>query len=178
MNIQRSRVALATQIGCVLLMLGLLTENAFAAQNQPAPDWTLQIDEAHLTRDLVVLANQESTPATLLAGARVRNPNVELRNDQIVLRGDVEAGWLVQPAVLVATASVDGDRVLVRIRSARIGPIDLPQLVQRDLEREFQERLDQVASTNDVVVRSVRIGNGRLVATGTHVAPQRLGYSW
>src|SRR4051794_12493032 len=99
MYIQRSRLALASRIGCVLLMLGLLTENAVAAPNQPAPDWSIQIDEARLSRDLVVWADQQPIPAASLAGARIRNPNVELRDDQIVFRGDVDAGWLVQPAV-------------------------------------------------------------------------------
>src|SRR3954454_19168620 len=115
MYIQSSRVALATRIGCVLLMLGLLAENAVAAPNPPSPDWSVQIDEASLSDAVAVWADQQSIPATPLAGARVRNSTVELRDDQIVFRGDVDAGWLVQPALLVATTSVDGGRVLVRI---------------------------------------------------------------
>jgi len=173
MHTPRSGVALAARLGCALLMLGLLAGGAAAAPNPPTQEWTVEIDEAALTRDVAMWAAQQP----LAEGARVRNPKVELRDDQIVLTGEVEAGWLVQPATLVASASVDGGRALVRIHSARIGPVDVPQPIQRQLERQLQEQLDR-ASTDDVVVKSLRIGDGRLIASGTRVTPVRLGYTW
>jgi hypothetical protein len=172
MHMQRLRIALVFPIGFALLTLGPLAEHVAAAPDSTMPEWSIQTDEGALTRDLVAWADRNARLETPLGSARLRSPSVELRDDQLVFHGVVDAGWVTQPVALVASASVEEGRVLVHVRSARIGGFDLGQGVLHEAEQQMQDQLDHFVQTNQVVVNSVRVSDGRLVANGSHDGPQ------
>jgi len=45
--------------------------------------------------------------------------------------------------------------------------IDLPETARRDIEQRLQEQLDGVVQQYHASVRSVRLGQGTLLVTGT-----------
>jgi hypothetical protein len=139
---------------------------ARAATNHGTQEWSLQIDERTLTQDLNTWAAGQPLVQTPAGNAHLRDLSVELRNDQLVMRATAEAGWVRTPVDLSASASVQSGRVLVQVREAHINGVDLPEIARHELDQQLQNQLDQSVAAYGVAVRSVRLGDGRLVVSG------------
>jgi hypothetical protein len=92
---------------------------------------------------------------------------VELRDDQLVMRGAASVGWIQAPVQLVASASVENTRLRVHLHEADVNGVQVPEVVRGQLEQQLQDQLDQSLGTYHVEVRSVRMGGGELVVSGT-----------
>ena len=137
-----------------------------AATGPAGQEWSFQIDEPTLTREANAWAAIQPLVQTSVGTARLKDLRVELKNNQLVLRGTADAGWLSAPVDATASATVQAGRVLVQVREAHINGADLPELARRELDQQLQDQLDQSAAVNNVAVRSVRVADGKLVVSG------------
>jgi hypothetical protein len=137
------------------------------ATTQTNQEWSFQIDEPTLTREVNTWAAGQSLVETSVGSARLKDLRVELRNSQLVVRGTADTGWLSAPVDATASASVQTGRVLVQVSEAHINGVDLPELARRELDKQLQDQLDQSVAVNRVAVRSVRVADGKLVVSGT-----------
>jgi len=85
----------------------------------------------------------------------------------LVLRGTVNAAWLTAPVDLAASAPMESGRLLVQVHDAHVNGFDLPQHMRWQLEQQLQDQVDRSLWEYKVVVRSVRVGDGRLVLRGS-----------
>ena len=138
-----------------------------APASQTSQEWTFQIDEPTLTREVNAWAAGQPLVQTSVGTARLKDLSVELRNSQLVVRGTADAGWMSAPVDATASATVQTGRVLVQVHEAHIDGVDLPEVARRELDQQLQDQLDQSLATNHVAVRSVRVGDGKLVVSGT-----------
>src|SRR5712692_10295651 len=118
----RSTAALIGWLELGMLALGALSQplrNGMAPRTTPAPDttvvplpvktpvataavsldrasrdWSVEIDEATLTQNLNGWARAQPPVQTPLGMARLEDLTVELRDDQVVLKGTAQAAWV------------------------------------------------------------------------------------
>ncbi len=191
----RSTAALIGWLGFGMLALGALSQplrNGMAPRTTPAPDttvvplpvktpvataavsldrasrdWSVEIDEATLTQNLNGWARAQPPVQTPLGMARLEDLTVELRDDQVVLKGTAQAAWVRAPVDLLASASVQSGHAQIRLREAHVNGVQVPEVMRRQLEQQLQGRLDQSVEAYHVIVRSVRVSVGALVVSGT-----------
>jgi hypothetical protein len=195
MGIIRSTAALVGWLGFGMLALGALSQplrNGMAQRTTPAPDttvvplpvktvaatapvslgrasrdWSVEIDEATLTRNLNGWASAQPPVQTPLGMARLEDLTVALRDDQVVLKGTAQAAWVRAPVDLLASASVQSGHAHIQLWEAHLNGVQVPEVVRRQLEQQLQGRLDQSVGAYHVIVRSVRVSVGVLVVSGT-----------
>jgi hypothetical protein len=149
-------------------LVGWIGFGLFAVPLNPAPqDWSVQVDEATLTRNANDWAAGQPLLQTPFGMARLQNVTVELRDDQLVLRGAASAGWIQAPVQLVAGASVQNSHVQVHLHEADVNGGQVPEFVRGQLEQKLQDQLDQSLGAYHVDVRSVSVGGGMLAVSGT-----------
>jgi hypothetical protein len=132
-----------------------------------ARHWSYQIDEATFSRGANAWADQQPPLQTPLGSVRLRDLRATLRNNQLVIGGDADTGWMVQPVSVTATFDSAGGRVLVQVRQATVGAVLVPEATRRLIEQQAQQELDDVIAAQHAVVDSVRIADGSLVLSGT-----------
>jgi hypothetical protein len=138
------------------------TEKPIIAQR-----WSYQIDEATFSRGANAWADQQPPLQTPLGNVRLRNLSATLRDNQMVIGGDADAGWIVQPVSVNATADIVSGRLVVQVRQATVGAVLLPEATRRLVEHQAQQELDDLVAAQHAVVDSVRIADGSLVLSGT-----------
>jgi hypothetical protein len=165
MHIVTSCIALIGHWTLGLLALGAMSQPL--PQDQSVHEWGFEFDEPTLTQDLNTWAAGQPLVETAVGTASLRDLTVDLRDQQLVLRGTVNAAWLTAPVDLAASASMESGRLLVQVHDAHVNGFDLPQHVRWQLERQLQDQVDRSLWEYKVVVRSVRVGDGRLVLRGS-----------
>ena len=123
-----------------------------APASQTSQEWTFQIDEPTLTREVNAWAAGQPLVQTSVGTARLKDLSVELRNSQLVVRGTADAGWMSAPVDATASATVQTGRVLVQVHEAHIDGVDLPEGARRQLDQQLQDQLD-LESGADVIVQ-------------------------
>jgi hypothetical protein len=130
-------------------------------------EWTFQTDGPTLSRDLNTWAAGQAPLQTPVGMARLEQLSAEIRDNELVVHGTANAGWLNAPVDAAATAQVQSGRVLVQVRQAHINGVDVPEVARHELEQQLQNQLEQSIGANQIVVRSVQMGGGKLVVSGT-----------
>jgi acetyl/propionyl-CoA carboxylase alpha subunit len=147
----------------------LPTYAATLVTNQRMEEWRLEADEPTLTREANAWAAAQPLVQTGVGTVRLQELRVQLGEDQFVVRGTAESGWIRAPVELTLSASVETGRALVHVRHASVNGLSLPQGVRRDIEQQVQGQLDALAREYQGSVRSVRIAEGQLVVTGSQL---------
>jgi hypothetical protein len=130
-------------------------------------DWTVQIDSATLSQNLNAWATAQGALETPVGTARLEKLSADIRDNQLIVHGTADAGWLSMPVDATATASVQADNVKVLVNQVHVNGVDVPEAARRQLEQQLQSQLEQSVAANHVVVRSVRLGDGKLVVSGS-----------
>jgi hypothetical protein len=184
MSILKSGTGLVFAFGVALLTLGAINtpgRSDFAAPppvrptvavpsqqtNQAQPDWTLQIDSPTLTQDLNAWAAGQATVQTPVGMARLQQLNADIRDNELVVTGTADAGWISAPVDVAAKAEAQSGRVQVQVTQAHVSGVDVPEVGRRQLEQQLQSQIEQSLGAYGVAVRSVQMGGGKLVLSGT-----------
>jgi hypothetical protein len=187
MHVLRSGVGFVGRLGFGLLVLGAMSKPlqdgtvspssiraatlvppaTVPLANQAVQEWSVQIDEATLTREANAWAMEQPLLQTAVGTVRLQELSVQPRDDQLVVHGTAEAGWIRAPFDVTASASVDAGHVQVQVPDAHVNGLDLPDAARRDIERQLQDWLDGLVLEHHASVRSVRLGQGTLLVTGT-----------
>lgn len=182
MNTFKLGVAVASSFG--VLMLAAMNRPAFTTPSvasvvQPAPPlttaqtqtqpWRYQIAASTLDQYLNVWAAGEGTVQTPLGTARLRQLHTDIRDNELIMRGTADTGWLSVPVDATVTASVQSGQVQVRIVEAHIKGVDVPDGPRAQIEYQLQSQMTQALAAYHVSVRSVQLANGEIVVTGTRL---------
>jgi hypothetical protein len=135
---------------------------ADAKKSGTAVPITLSFTERELT-----LAAAAYFPQTV-SGATLTDPQVRLRSSQLVLQCIATVFGFHTTAVVVATPLASAGRVTVRIDSATIAGVAVPDSVRADLASQ----LDQVIASGlppGFVVSAVTVANATLTIQGTAI---------
>lgn len=146
------------------------TAPAQVAQTVPTPgsgEVMVEVDEATLTRQLNEAIGGRPVADTPLGPATLRNPAVRLRDGQIKVAGNGEAGGMSLPVDVTGTVRMEADQPRVRVSEARVGGIPLPEESTRQIEAAIQAQLDQQITQQQVRVRTVTVSDGRIAIVGS-----------
>lgn len=138
-----------------------------AAQTNQSQVWSYQLDTATLNQYVNAWAGAQGALQTPLGTARLRQLNTEIRDNELIVSGTADAGWLSVPVDAAATASVESGSVLVHLVRAHINGVDVPDGPRAQIEQQLQSQLSQPLSAYHVSVRSVQLADGKLVISGT-----------
>ena len=123
---------------------------------------TLVIDEAELT-SLVAFELQS------MGNSPLQDPQVHLRDGQIILNGNVQQGETTAPMEMVFSVAPDAEgKPDYEVVSAKLGPLPVPESVVA----QFSQELDDVfASTIDAQMKglfidSIQIADGAMTIQG------------
>jgi hypothetical protein len=177
------RAALIAPLGLALLAVGAMaasgrmelarshavrvTPTAVVQSGRAPQDFDFQIDQTTLTRDLNVWAAGQPPLQTPLGMTYLADLSVEVRESEFLIHGMAQTALLHTPVDLAASASVQGERLLVQVHGAQVSGVQLPEVVRSQLEQQLQRQLDQSIAGDHVTVRSVRLGDGVLAVSGT-----------
>ncbi len=182
MRIIRSTSALIGRLGFGFLALGAMSQplrNGVPTQaipppaaqglsaRQTSPDWTLEVDEASLGRQLNGWAAEQAQVQTPFGMAQLEDLTVKLGDDRIALHATAQAAWVRAPVDLVASAAVRDGRVNIELPQAHVNGVEVPEVVRHEVAQQLQDQLDRSVMAQHVVVRSVRADAGTLVVSGT-----------
>lgn len=132
-----------------------------------APDETaLVLDEATLSDRLNSAVAGQSLGDTPLGPATARDLAVQLRDGQVRVTGQAQAGGASLPVSIAGVVRVESEQPVVEVREAKVGSISLPEGTRQQLERSLQQQVNQVLAENRVRVRSVTIADGVLTLIG------------
>jgi hypothetical protein len=179
----RAAIGLAIVIATTASVLGLSAWSDAHAQAGASPPsvqvtpvataastgqtWSVRIDEATLTRDVNAWAAAQAPFDTPLGSARLHDLSVRLSSDQVLVQGTADMGGASSPFALSASTSIESGRVLVHIRTARLGGMDVPGVARAEIENRLQDQLDQSMRTFRVAVQSVSTADGALAVQGS-----------
>lgn len=136
-----------------------------------APDETaLVLDEATLSDRLNSAVAGLSLGDTPLGPATARDLAVQLRDGQVRVTGQAQAGGASLPVSMAAGVRVESEQPIVDLREAKVGSIALPEGTRRQLEQLLQQQVNQVLMQNQVQVRSVTIADGVLTLIGSRAS--------
>ena len=140
-----------------------------AANRTPlgAGDVTFEVDEATLTRQANASFAGQSLGDTPLGPATVRSITVQLRNGAITAGGSAQVGPASLPIAITASLAVDAGRVRVNVTSARVGGFPVPSAAWQELQAALQSQVDVLLGVQPIRVRSVEVGDGKIVVSGT-----------
>jgi hypothetical protein len=133
----------------------------------PTPEWSFQVDTPTLNQNVNAWAGSQAGVQTPFGTARLRNLAAEIGENQLTVRGAADAGWFSVPVDAVATAAVQNGNVQVHVTQAHVNGVDVPQAARDQVEQQWQEQITQSIAGYRVVVRSVRLADGKLVIAGT-----------
>lgn len=134
----------------------------------PAPgEKVVTLDEATLTKQLNGALSGQPLGDTPLGPAMARDLSAELRNGQMRVTGQAQAGGASVPVAITCGITAQADRPVVAVQDARLSGVPLPDGAKQQLERAIQAQVDQLVAQNGVRVRSVTVGDGKLTLVGT-----------
>jgi hypothetical protein len=133
---------------------------------------SIELDEATLAPELRAELVGRSLGATAFGETTLDDAAIRLDDGRLVVRGTVVAGWIILPLDLTGTAVVSAGVVSVVVDEAYVGNTVLPGPARREVQRALQVCLERELSRPGLVVQSIAIEPGRLIATG-RVRPQR-----
>jgi hypothetical protein len=181
--LRRAAIGLAIVIATTGSVLGLLAWSDAHAQAGASPPstqvtpvataastaktWSIRIDEAALTRDVNAWVAAQAPFDTPLGSARLHDLSVQLSSDQVLVQGTADIGGASSSFALSAGTSIESGRVLVHVRTARLGGIGVPDVARAEIEHRLQDQLDQSIRTFRVVVQSVSTADGALAVQGS-----------
>ena len=163
-----------------LLPLGMALSSAYAAfmfgtvqVSDAAPsvtpaqarEWYYEIDASSITQSLNAWAADGGAVQTPLGAARLQQLTADIGNDELTVRGTATSGWFSVPVDAEATASVQDGNVQVHVVSAHVNGMDIPDGARGQLEQQLQNQVAQSVGRSGVVVRSVRLADGKLETT-------------
>lgn len=190
MGLLKSAAVLVGQLGLGLLAYGVLSGHpgsgqpsaststpvaivaptaATVAANRGSQRWSVQVDDATLTQNLNTWAAQQPSLQTPVGTAQLQRLTVHMADDQVLLNGVADTGWIAEPFSAEMFASVSGGRATVHVSNAQLGDLTVPDSARSALEQELQHQLDQFVAANRVTVESVSIRPGTLVINGTRL---------
>jgi uncharacterized protein YpmS len=122
---------------------------------------TITITEAQLNTYMQEqLATQPDVP--------FKNPKVFLKENEILVTGDVTMGPITSQANIILQPYVDQDKLKIKILSAKLGAFPFPDSVLKNLDQMINQNLDQLVSQNNVnlQVQNVTVTNGLMTVIG------------
>ncbi|HZQ97182.1 MAG TPA: hypothetical protein VFC93_00040 [Chloroflexota bacterium] len=137
----------------------------------PPAEQTVEIDEALLTSQLNTRASGRSLGVTALGTANVGRVAIGMHDGQIVVTGTADTGWTLMSLDFSATAAVDAGQVSVLVDDGYLGNTPLPGQARRVLACAVRDQIEEDLGGRRFSVRSLSVGEGRLVATGSLGAP-------
>jgi hypothetical protein len=130
-------------------------------------DVTVRIDEAALTQQANAVLSGQPLGDTPLGPAVARSLSIHLQNGQIVADGTAQVGPATTSANFTATPRAEGGRLQIAVTDAKVGGVSLPAAMRQQAEGALQALVDQLMAQQGIQVRTVTVGDGTLVATGT-----------
>ncbi len=133
-----------------------------AVQSRQTVPVTLRVDEAQLNQMVAENAGQSG----------IKDPHVSLVDGNAVVTGMVD--WKGRQLYLTAKLRpyMDGGQPRLRIDSAQVGSLNLPQSAVDGMQAELDRGLSQqLSQAEGVKISDIAIYNGQLVISGT-TAPQ------
>jgi hypothetical protein len=124
---------------------------------------TYEIGEQALTKQANALVAGRSIGQTPLGNATLHDLTVQLRNNQVTLSGTAQTDNARFPVQISAISHVQTGRVLVHVTDAQVGNFPAPEPVRRFIEQYLQTEIDQALAQSGAAVKSVEIGQGKLV---------------
>jgi len=172
--LRSNRIASRLGLRWLSLLIGvaLALANLAAVGAADAPELSVEVDQATLTSQLSATLAGQTLAETPLGPLEVDTLAVELRDGALTVSGTARAGWLAVPVDLTASAVARSGRVLVRVDQAHVGGLPLNDGIRQGIERTLQDELSRGLDRTGVSVRSVTIGDGRLVVVGA-LGPSR-----
>jgi hypothetical protein len=181
--LRRAAIGLGVVIATTASVLGLVAWSDAHAQAGASPPsaqvtpaatsastgqtWSVRIDEATLTREVNAWAAAQAPFDTPLGSAHLHDLSVQLNSDQVLVQGTADIGGASSSFSLSAGTSIESGRVLVHVRTARLGRMDVPDVARAEIEHRLQDQLDQSTRTFRVVVQSVSTADGALTVQGS-----------
>jgi len=123
---------------------------------------TVTLDEAELTSLIAFELQNQETPI-------LQEPQIYLRDGQVILLGKVKQGDTMVPVELALTVSANSDgRPVYQIDSAKIGSLPLPEV----LFKEYSEQLNTVFASkinprlDEIFIDRITIADGAMTIQG------------
>ena len=127
---------------------------------------SIEIDEAILAPELRAELVGRSLGATAFGESTLDDAAIRLDDGRLMVRGTVVAGWIILPLDLTGTAVASAGVVTVVIDEAYVGNTVMPGPARREVQQALQTGLERELSRPGLVVQSIAIEPGRLVAIG------------
>jgi hypothetical protein len=103
--------------------------------------------------------------------AQLEDITAELRDNELVVHGSVQAAGLRVPIDAALSAAVqDGGHVRhvrVQVDGVHLYGVQVPAAALQQVDQLLQTQVDQSVAAYRLDVRSIRVGDGMLVVSGT-----------
>jgi hypothetical protein len=132
----------------------------------PPAEQTLEIDEALLTTQVNARASGSPLGVTVLGVTNVGEVSVGMHDGLILVSGTAKAGWTLMSLDVSARPVVESGQVSVQADDGRIGGMPLPGQARRAIACAVRDQIEDDLGGRRFAVRSLSVGEGRLVATG------------
>ncbi|HEX7976447.1 MAG TPA: hypothetical protein VF498_18695 [Anaerolineales bacterium] len=123
---------------------------------------TIVMDEAQLTSIVALELQNQTNP-------RVTEPQVQLRDGQVTLTGNVQQAGFSLPLKIVLVLSVDAQgKPTYKIMSANLGPLPVPQPIIDQFSAQFDQIMAKQlnSGTNNLAVDQINVADGKMTITG------------
>lgn len=131
-----------------------------AARSGASATASVSLTDADLTRSA-----QPYFPQTV-AGVTLSSPSVRVTAGRVVLSATARSFIGSGPLVAIATPSVSDGRLIVRVDSATLGGIALPETMSAQIAEQLQAAIDAYMGSR-MHVSQVTTGSGTLTLKGT-----------
>jgi len=160
-------IGMALSSAYAALVFGTMQPAAAASPlMQPqAGEWRYEIDAGSISQTLNTWAASGGAIQTPLGTAQLQQLTAEISNNELIIRGTASTGWFNVPVDAAATASVQGGNVQMHVVDAHVNGMDVPDAARGQLEQQLQSQVVQSDAGSGVVLRSLELGDGKIVVT-------------